>query len=482
MTIDELVATFRQRRLQIDCRAMTLVQNTGDRPVSYRGKGYIRQNEDDTLTFKLYATETQNTDQFADFKRTVGGNPGEIYGPNAYFTLTAGDAEGAMWTADRILPRCNWRYDDTNPIVYGGLSTIAIDDATEAKDHKLSLHYFEDAEIPCIIDTMEFTAAGAAFVVHKGDGVFRVDVNANDPLPEYFHTRIEESLRFLLAQSVSWRVLVRTDQGRYHLELTAARQRSRKTLLEPPIYRGSNSFLEHSWRLFDLYLRYVIANTPHPHWNLCSYHLHNACEASANSMDAWAIGLSVAVEGIVNLLAIELPEEKLTPLEALRAFVVEQVSLSDVHMVHIERIRSMMAGLTTVRAIDKLWRLDEEGKVDPAQIRAWQTLRNKQVHPLPSEITDIDDRDYQRPFDLIHHATVLMYHIVFHLIGYKGKYTDYATYGYPNRDYPDALRVSKTVVGPAISGNPQRRSLFARIADFLGHSLRCAMKRASIIW
>jgi hypothetical protein len=439
-----------QRQLQIDCRAMTLVQNTSDSAVSYRGKGYIRQTDDDTLTFKLYATETRNTDQFADLNRAFGAKPGKIYEPSAYFTLTAVDFDGAIWTAERILPRCNWRHDDGNPIVHGGLWTVAIDHPTESQDHTLSLHYFEKAEIPCIIDTIKFSAAGAAFTVSSGNEIFRVDVNAGEPLPEYFHTRVEEALRFLLAQSVSWRVLVSTDRGRYRLELAAAKRRSRKTLLDPPIYRGSHSFLEHSWHLFGLYLQYVI-KTPHPYWNLCSYHLHNACEASANSIDASAIALSVAVEGIVSLLTMELPEEKLIRLEALRTFVIAQVSASDAHRIDTDRIKGMMAGLTKVRAVDKLRRLAEEGKVDRAQIAAWQELRNKQVHPVPAKLADIASRDYQRPFDLIHQTTVLMYHVVFQLIGYEGTYTDYATHGYPNRDYPAALSESKTVVASGIS-------------------------------
>jgi hypothetical protein len=71
MTIDELVATFRERQLQIDCGAMTLVQNATESPISYHGKGYIRETDDDKLTFRLYATETQKTDQSSDLKRRL---------------------------------------------------------------------------------------------------------------------------------------------------------------------------------------------------------------------------------------------------------------------------------------------------------------------------------------------------------------------------------------------------------------------------
>jgi hypothetical protein len=127
----------------------------------------------------------------------------------------------------------------------------------------------------------------------------------------------------------------------------------------------------------------VIQNTPHPYWNLCSYHLHNACEASANSMDAWAIALCVAVEGIANLSTVELPEEKLKQLGALRAFILAQVSSNDAHRVHIDRIVGIMAGLTNVRAIDKLRRLAEEGKVNRCSHRSVAEIKKPAGTPCP---------------------------------------------------------------------------------------------------
>jgi hypothetical protein len=140
---------------------------------------------------------------------------------------------------------------------------------------------------------------------------------------------------------------------------------------------------------------------------------------------------------------MELPEDKMKELKALRDFVVTDVSSDAKQKVHAGRIKGMMAGLTNMRAIDKLWRLADEDKVNRTQIEAWRELRNKQVHPVALDLADVADRDYQNRFDLIHQATVLMYHVVFHLIGYEGKYTDYSTLGYPNRDYPSAIMSTK---------------------------------------
>ncbi|HEY4368752.1 MAG TPA: hypothetical protein VGN07_16075 [Steroidobacteraceae bacterium] len=36
-----------------------------------------------------------------------------------------------------------------------------------------------------------------------------------------------------------------------------------------------------------------------------AYHLHNACEATSNSIDAWAVGVSVAVGAVASICAVK---------------------------------------------------------------------------------------------------------------------------------------------------------------------------------
>jgi hypothetical protein len=54
MQLEKVIDDFRQRKLQIDFLEMELVQNKpGADAAAHRGKGYIRQTEDDVLTFRL---------------------------------------------------------------------------------------------------------------------------------------------------------------------------------------------------------------------------------------------------------------------------------------------------------------------------------------------------------------------------------------------------------------------------------------------
>jgi len=59
------------------------------------------------------------------------------------------------------------------------------------------------------------------------------------------------------------------------------------------------------------------------------------------------------------------------------------------------------------------------------------------VHPTPPDLSDEKTPDHQSHFDLINKVTVLLYHLIFYLIGYSGSYSDYGTHGYPNRAYPN---------------------------------------------
>ena len=95
-----------------------------------------------------------------------------------------------------------------------------------------------------------------------------------------------------------------------------------------------------------------------------------------------------------------------------------------------------------------------QGGAVTAHVKAWQELRNKQVHPSVGPLDNPASRDFQEQLDLVHQVTVLMYHIVFHLIGYRGKYTDYATLNFPNRDYPPSGPPANNPVAPSKSAEP----------------------------
>jgi hypothetical protein len=429
--VDKIIEDFRQRKLQVDFLHMELVQKKeGADAIVYKGKGYIRQTEDDVLTFKLYADEAENTNMMASFNSWNDIVPGTLYDNSAYFTLRALATDGIHWGAEHVLPECDWLGGHDKPVVQGKLNSCVRGEAPK-EPRGLALHFFEKADVPCLISEENFTAQGCAFQVKKGEESFVVRARSDEALPEHFDTRVEETLRFLLAQSVVARVRMHGSR----LELHSGSRLTHGTRLGPPISRGSQAFMGNSWQLFDCYLGYILRETNGPYWNPCSNHLHNALEASANSMDAWAIGLGVAVEGVAGMISYSLPKEQKTKLKALQKFIVQQVNESETYKGSGSRIQGLVGGLTSIRAIDKMIWLAQQGGTDSAYVEAWKSLRNRGVHPTTGKI-DIASLDYQRYIDELHKVGVLLYHIVFHLIGYSGPYTDYGARGFPAEDYP----------------------------------------------
>jgi hypothetical protein len=452
MQLEKVIDDFRQRKLQIDLLEMELIQNKpGGDAIVYKGKGYIRQTEDDVLTFRLYADEARNTDIAKSINTWHAIKPGRLYVETDYYTLKGLASDGTSWTAEQVLPQEDWLASHDKPIAHGKLrSCIRSQDRTMPR--ALGLYFFEKADLPCLLPTISFPAQGCTFEVEHEDDIFAIRVKSEQPLPEHFDTRIEGALRFLLAQSVQTRVRV---QG-HQFELFSGSARSVRTALGPPISRGSSAFMDNSWQLFDCYLGYITKETKAAYWNPISNHVHNALEASSNSIDAWAIGLGVAVEGIANLLPYKMPVDQKAKMKDLQKFITKQVAGSDTHKEYSGRVQGLVAGLTAVRAVDKMQWLVKQGGTLETHVQAWKDLRNRNVHPIGK--IDVASLDYQRLIDELHKVSVLLYHIVFHIIGYSGPYTDYGAHGFPKAEYPPPVPAGEEPVEAPAGGNDKAES------------------------
>jgi hypothetical protein len=449
------IEAFQAGKLQVDFIDLALVQNTATDPIQYRGTGYIRQTEDDALTLRLYARETKNTDFASDFNTMESTKQGTLYKDSDYFTLTGTSIDGSVWSAQNLLPRCSWLASNPNPVVNADVGACERGQRSN-KRSGIRMHYFRKADIPCRIDRAKFAACGYDFEVHKKNDGFTIKVRSETAFPENFEMKVEEAIRFLLAKSASCRVVESCD----HFILYSRSNSSHHTRLMRPMLRGSAAFNGSSWQLFECYLAYVLTGSE-PYWHTCSNHLHNACEASANALDAWAIGLSVAVEGLAGLLPNKLDPNLNTRLKALQDFINNQVSSTPDHKAFAPRIAGMVNGLTNIRAIDRMNELAERGGTLPALVKDWQKLRNSGVHPSKRG-GDLSQSDCQRLIDQVYHVTTLMYHIVFALIGYKGPYTDYSAYGFSERTYPPENTAASTTT-TASTSSPQPSPRLAQL-------------------
>jgi hypothetical protein len=447
MNIDEAVAALKTNSLEIDCVEMKLTQEASTTPIVYEGKGYIRQNRDGVLNFKIYTAKVQNTNAAQDLMQQLSVKSGSLFADSDFFTLSVRDANGRTWTAERILPRPVWAYGACS-FVEGGLRTIKTEHKRMDEKHSLSLRYFGIMELPINfgrthfgnkkMGKQEISAANARIVVEEFPDETLFSATSTAPLDRSFHTRMDEASKFLTAKTVEWRVLERQDGKDFYTELTSGSPRSVVTRMDPPITSNTIGYWEQGWVLYVKYLEYVLRTTTHVYWSHCTSHLHNAREASANALDAWAAGLGVAVEGIAELIPLELREEEKQRHAALKKWLLEQINGQPDFVSYAGRIGGMLGGLSQLRARDRMFSLVETGHITKDYLDAWTALRNTNVHPKQIDPEQMDPNDLQEMLDRINMVTTLMYEIVFYLIGYSGPHTDYGQHGWPPREYPKA--------------------------------------------
>ena len=426
MNFDTNVESLKRNTLEIDGINMTLTQSVSVNPITYEGSGYIRQDSTGSLNFKIYVSTVRNTDIAQNLMKSFQVESGKLYEESEFYALKVRTAD-SIWVADRILPSLQWTMG-TCTLVQGKLRSISAETLLRKSEHSISLRYFDDMELPIAFgrsDTdrkkmgkAEFETNCAKITVEELPDETVFTATAAVALDDAFHTRMDEALRFLTAKSVEWRVLVRqTDQKRI-VELTSGSRRSITTRLDPPITRGVQGYWDHGWLLFAAYLEYSLKNTNHAYWNHCTAHLHNACEASANSLDAWGLGLSVAVDGIAEIIPYQQNTAEKKLLRELRDSIIKHIHSKEEFRAYEKRLNGLLCSMGNIRLQDRVDSLVAAGYFSPHYAKAWSTLRNKSAHPKQIDPQRMDSNEIQSMFDLINKTTTFMYQIVFYLIGY----------------------------------------------------------------
>jgi hypothetical protein len=449
LNIAEAIDAFRRGALDLDCPKMTLAQGHPG-GARFEGPGYIRQSEDGTLTFKIYVVSRENAHPFGTF--CGPSRIGDLHADDSFFALSAIAQDGTALSADRILPSPNWNHHEDTVQMFGSLKSITALLERQQSESYLRLHFFEEYDVPlflssnteihgvpyAMVDHAKFEASGCQFELRRreGSGDTIVEVTSAKEFPAAFHLRVQEAFQYITARSAFWRARVeRTPRG-LEVELASPRRKSFRTQIDPPLSPHHIDWRTHTWPLFSCFLAYVIAKTDGIHWNPVAYHLYNAVESSANSVDAWAIGVSVAVEAVASLVTIDGPMGEPERIDGFRKLICEFVAGLPLYADLVSRIEGLVNSMKNKRPQDVLHVLAKTGRVEKGYISAWSSLRNRHVHPRLEDLNPPTPIDYQELLDNIHRAQVLLRQLTFHLIGYEGAFTDYGAKDWPSKRYP----------------------------------------------
>lgn len=291
----------------------------------------------------------------------------------------------------------------------------------------------------CVADVNVWNYA-LRFIVHDGESLLSLKSRRNKKKHnDSIEFRAVEALNFVLGEPFEWNLKIISDSevSRQHILLIPKRLsvRTLKPYADswPPRSKASSMF----WQLYSRFLRYVLKEKT-SYGSELGVTLKNLSylRSSEQEFSAYILSLCVAIEDLLlNHFCKKIKDSKRAKLikdllKEIDSFLNNQQINKDLS----NNIKSHISRLNPSKESTKrtLLRFVNEKKILEQRIKSWEYLRNKIVHGhriFPNQ--DI--------FNKVGDLETLLFQIIFQLIGYKGKYTDYGTIGYPKKSYPEEL-------------------------------------------
>ncbi len=444
---------------RVDCPKMQLRSRGKPPKYLYSGPGYIFQPARGTFAFHLYSHRKQNsiTSGLLDLLKT-----GEIIPDDVYFDLSAEDQHGRLWRSRRILPNSLDRAASGNLIIDGELSELSIRFGLprhlDCKGSHIKLYTFHILKIPLIHRTIRRTKIAKGFnqsssrnawifrclgiswqIVQEAEQASIEAYSESDHFPPHIEDRIIDALEFVSGHAVQCEVLrIRRNHSveitlRQKLPLAAVTRWQRPLAQQFLTIPGTRRVtIRYHKRLFERFLRHGLACTAavHP----ISAQLAAVREAGAGRyIDAYALTLCVAMESLLQSsfgkVRIKIPTEQ--ELGDLLKWIQDWKGSAQLK----NRTAGAIGQMRQRRAGDIMRALVGREIITRDQYKAWDRLRNRSAHEY-----QLSKNNPEELRTLLPKVEVLLNHLIFHAIGYKGPYTDYASLDWPIRQYPNTVQ------------------------------------------
>jgi hypothetical protein len=443
---DRHIGQLKRRELHLDCLEVSLTRDCDGK--HYSGPGRISQKPTEGFEITIYSNE--RTSQREVVAESLAHRAGVVIDHAEMFTLAAHLPSGESIIAKDVAPPSqDLARDGAGAVVSADCHEIVFEESIDGEFIGGSLHLrtFEKFNFPWMADSM--TEAGVArrfrapefetsdlhcrFLNRESDEGILVDVRREKgTLHSELTWRITEAISFALGVEPKWSVISRVAGNQTLTCLRSHRLDSKLHFQPPPLWFAGLDQFDCIWRMFKLYLSYVLRGMDE-HAHPLSRILLGVLHARGSSPQGYALAAVVAVESILKDFFEEVggPEPSLIArVESLEEYIAAWEGDPAV----IRRARGSVAQLKRARPDDKLSQLVAMGAIDEADREAWKILRNTATHGDWSRY----DGNLQRLLDLADRVRGLIYQLVFHLIGYQGKRTEYGTHGWPTIAYPSA--------------------------------------------
>jgi hypothetical protein len=450
----EEIAALAAGTFELHCLEITLRQQGTDNPRVFRGAGSIYQ-ANDQLRFRIYAKGTHLSDSW------LGRSPlsqSTKLEPEDFYRLSTIDYQGRPWEAEGIvLLDIGWSGPGGGSLIEEEIEELVCVRPPFRPRATPSFRAitFDQIKLPASArtvrtverndrqelksyqhDTLAFSSCGVELEVYPDESWTVVTGRRSDgKLDSHFSERVREALRFASAQLIDWHVLMEYNPTEDRATIRGPRSRGPKPRIEPPVRRNVERAEESVIQLIDAYLSHVV-QIPSEDYHPISAEWGEVLRSSTGTLETQATICCPIVESLCRCLPSDRrPDGPDTEAQEQGTGWAEKVltflSASGAPDRLVDRVTGLFADMRRPDADTRtiLERLAASGAIDPNALRVWRKLRPASAHGqrkglgAPAKLAKRCDC-----------VSALLYQLVFHAIGYRGKYADPATRTW--RDYP----------------------------------------------
>ncbi|HQL73851.1 MAG: hypothetical protein BWX88_03588 [Planctomycetes bacterium ADurb.Bin126] len=429
-----------QRRFELDCVEMSL-ERQGRNTDHCKGAGFLRLGEDGHLRFRLYPHNQHEAPRPA---RNFCA--GKIISTEELYTLNGRDMKGRLWVARNVYPEYN--RSPSGSLVFGDLSLIQYSERHSYKHAStvVNLYAAHPFDFPNNVGTDTIVRRKGEDIchrstldvaeIHSGRQQIRIEsvepegtvVTVQDPDDSsaiWLRDRLTEALNFVRGTITSWIVMEMQEDDCDTVYVRGGTGKKAATPeASPPVNTHLYGYRQDVYDLLSAYFQYVLGHRTtgyHPLSNI----LYSMIDANSLAMESRVLPLCVAVEGMAGLFP-GYTDASASNAERERIAVAIEQSLASQGMK--ERAKGAIQNISQPRAVDLLMALVKKGVIREELVRRWKRLRNRTVHA-----NMVADMPLQQLLNEMDAVRTLIHELVFLLIGYKGRYTDYSVEGWPDR-------------------------------------------------
>lgn len=437
-----------------------LRQCGGGSPIIYEGPGLLAQEPDKSIRLRVFAAPLAPSEAF-DRELSRDLTAGELVPDSQYYDFEGSDPYGKCWSANRISietdfgsgtyvrarPRFLEKTEKRSKPAERPVVVAFLPGKIELPWHAVN----EKGERSWSVGRFERKAGIFEWlIVTKDDGAWLTFKCEDSPVEPHF----EAFLHGLSIFTGRWLKPICLSIYEGGWQTTRVLNRLHEPHVEkllPPI--GAQRHFAEDARLF--LERFVVkaadekekADGPcdlvHRYW-------HRILRARESDIENSSLVLSVAVEGLVKKTLLS--ERDVDPEFVKQAEEAKPILKgAGLGPRALSCVLSSLGNAKHPKVQDALRRLVTEGIVSETHLDAWKGLRNAAAH---GSVLEDDDNALQEHLDRFHICLDLYYRLVFLLIRYEGRHTDYGTRGWPTRVFRPCAVVTAAAEAVSPSESP----------------------------